>query len=384
MGQAKKVSIGFVVNNLVVGGVSNVLINLCNQFNVERYSVHLIVLSQNTPMEDIIPLEKHVNKVTFDYEFSDDYSLLAYLKNSFDYSNTEKRASQLIETIMQLELDILHFHTLPRQLVIGILAKRKQPQLQLVYTDHTYRIDKTEYNWYQLFFLKLAYQRLYREYHLVSVSPTVSEYISNFGLHSKSKKFETLSNTINISNYSRKTPIKSINQAVIIYVSRVCEQKGIETLIEAWQQLQHKGRLMIVGPDESNGRYQAMSKGLQNIEFKGSTDDVTQYLDLANIGVFPSEKEGLPLSLLEKMAFELPIVISNIPELVSILSDREEGLHFKKNDANDLVQQLMKLMDDETLRHRLGQAARKKVELMCEQNHPIRFHEQFYNELLSL
>ena len=142
----EKIKIGFVVNNLVIGGVSSVLIHLCNGLDQSKYELHLIVLSNDLEMEKIIPLKAHIKKYTFNYQFIESFSLFSYLKSAFNFRATKVRAIEILKCIKELNLDILHFHTLPRQLIIGQLALKENSRLKLVFTDHSVRLGQGEYN----------------------------------------------------------------------------------------------------------------------------------------------------------------------------------------------------------------------------------------------
>ena len=93
----------------------------------------------------------------------------------------------------------------------------------------------------------------------------------------------------------------------------------------------------------------------------GKRNDIYEILNEADIAVFPSHNEGLPLSLLEKMAMELPIVASDTNELSSIIINNFNGLLFKCGNSDDLAKKLSIFLADEPLRKQLGKNARETV-----------------------
>lgn len=374
-----KIRIGFVVNNLIVGGVSAVLIKLCNQLSPTKYDIHLIVLSNDLEMEKITPLKNHIKKYIFNYSFLESYTLLSYLKPAFNQKITKDRSIKVLTKIKELKLDILHFHTLPRQLVIGQLALKENPKLKLVFTDHLVRMSEGEYNGYQRQLLKVAFKKYYRNYNLIAVSKAVYNFIHKNSLNHK--VFKLLENSISIDEYNRNSPIETITENQFIYVSRMNHHKGQNTLIKAWKAVNHqdKGKLVLVGPDESNGKFRKMAEGDSSIVFTGSIPNVKDYLNCSTTAIFPSQKEGLPIALLEMMAYELPIICSNIPELISIISDKKEGLHFKLDDENDLINKIRFALENKDKMIQMGKNARSKVERICQENDPIKFHNEFYD-----
>lgn len=380
-----KIKIGFIANDLSVGGVSAVLINLCNRLNKELYEVHLLLLSANQKMETIVPLDSSVHKHIFDYPFSDNYSLLSYFKAAFNKKITLAKSAPVLNKIADLNIDILHFHTLPRQLVIGQLAKKANKNLSLIYTDHLVRLEDSGYSWYQKLALEFAHKRFYSNYHVIAVSNAVLNSLERNGRHDIKCRLQLLENSINIEEYSRIKPLDNFHENHFIYVSRMNHHKGQDTLIKAWLKLNNpnKGKLVLVGPDESNGSFHKMAKEDDSIIFTGSISTIKQYLENSNYAVFPSQKEGLPISLLEKMAFELPVICSDIPELTSIISDHQEGIYFKLDHVDSLVEKLDFAINNKMEMIEMGKNARKKVEEICSINDPIQFHNKLYNQLIT-
>lgn len=380
-----KKKICFIANNLTVGGVSRVLISLCNNLDEEQYELHLILLSYDLSMEKIIPLKQHITKHIIHYSFDLDYSLKGYLKSAFINKSTEIRATEILKKINEIDPHILHFHTLPRQLKIGQIAKRKNPKLKLVFTDHLVRFTTKEYKKYQYLLLAQAYKRFYKGYNLISVSKAVQYHLNKFSIPDNSQKHLLLENTINTSNYNRKTPLEDLKENCAVYVSRVNHHKGQITLINAWIKVNtpKKGNLLIIGPDETNGDIQKMANGDPTIKFLGSVPNVIDYLNRATLAIFPSQKEGLPIALLEKMALALPIIVSDIPELTTIIENKKEGLQFKLNDSNELAEKIKYALDHKTEMKQYGEMAKKKVEYICSKNNPIVFHNKLFSQLIE-
>jgi glycosyltransferase involved in cell wall biosynthesis len=75
----------------------------------------------------------------------------------------------------------------------------------------------------------------------------------------------------------------------------------------------------------------------------------------------PSEVEGLSISLLEAMAFGLPVVVSDIPGNVEALGTPPAGLVYPLRDRAALVAALNSLAASTVLRRELGQRAVDRV-----------------------
>lgn len=156
----------------------------------------------------------------------------------------------------------------------------------------------------------------------------------------------------------------------IVSVGRLVGAKGQHVLLGAFRRLVQEGRnvrLRLVGdgPDRISLETAAAQNGLQAlVTFEGAVgaDRVRCILQNANIFALPSFAEGIPISLMEAMAMEVPCVstaITGIPELIRSGAD---GILVAPADEDQLAAALARLVDDPDLRERLGRAGRRRVE----------------------
>jgi glycosyltransferase involved in cell wall biosynthesis len=81
--------------------------------------------------------------------------------------------------------------------------------------------------------------------------------------------------------------------------------------------------------------------------------------DVFTLGSFA---EGVPVVLMEAMAMEIPCVSTYIAGIPELISDGVSGLLVPASDVESLVEAIGRLMDDEQLRHRLGEAGRRRIQ----------------------
>jgi glycosyltransferase involved in cell wall biosynthesis len=158
------------------------------------------------------------------------------------------------------------------------------------------------------------------------------------------------SNTI--SRYNLKYKEKNRKIFNILFVGRIERQKGIYELLKAFSQIKNQNSyLYIMGSFVNNEKeinQLTIKLGIsQRVIFLGmiNGNERFKYFAQADLFVLPSYWEGLPLTILEAMAFGLPIVstkVGAIPEVVKkengilvnprdTLSIKEALLHFEKN-----------------------------------------------------
>ncbi|WP_017721981.1 glycosyltransferase family 4 protein [Kamptonema formosum] len=92
---------------------------------------------------------------------------------------------------------------------------------------------------------------------------------------------------------------------------------------------------------------------------------------LANADAFvlPSYNEGLPMSMLEAMAWGLPAIVTPVGGIPEIISDRHNGLFVQPGNQQQLVQAMQSLIEDEGLRLALGAAGRNRVQSLDIKNY---------------
>jgi len=178
-----------------------------------------------------------------------------------------------------------------------------------------------------------------------------------------------ISNGVDTATFVPRDDFKLREPARILFVGRLDPQKGLDTLIRASHLLRRtadttvKLQLLGEGPSRNELMDLVESLGLEpDVEFVGKNPDVRRYLEQADIFVLPSRAEGMSNALLEAMSCGLPVVATRIPGNLELVEDQVNGLLCNVDDEESLANSLATLMEDASLRGRLGRAARRKVE----------------------
>jgi glycosyltransferase involved in cell wall biosynthesis len=82
----------------------------------------------------------------------------------------------------------------------------------------------------------------------------------------------------------------------------------------------------------------------------------------ADIFVLPSYAEGLPVLLLEAMAYALPVIVSNVGGIPEVITDEKEGLLISAGNQRQLAESLNRLVNDPVLRDQMGCVARERCQ----------------------
>jgi glycosyltransferase involved in cell wall biosynthesis len=133
-----------------------------------------------------------------------------------------------------------------------------------------------------------------------------------------------------------------------LYVGRLSPEKGIATLLSAWQRIGDRLPIKIVGEGPEADRVRGAARQFAGIEFLGA-EPRTRVLSLlkeASVLVVPSVcYENFPVVAAEAFATGTPVLASNIGSLPAIVEPGQTGELFRPGDATDLAEKMMWLVD---------------------------------------
>lgn len=152
----------------------------------------------------------------------------------------------------------------------------------------------------------------------------------------------------------------------LLFLSTLSKNKGIYEALNLFMDINNVYNLKLIiagkGPEEPNIINIIQHNNLTNIEMVGFVSGEDKYSCFLNsdIYLFPSYYEGMPTSVLEAMAFGLPIVCSKVGALPEIFHNGING--FMVDDLGQLKSYVEKLLNDDKLRERIGENNRRYAE----------------------
>lgn len=170
---------------------------------------------------------------------------------------------------------------------------------------------------------------------------------------------------------------------VITTVARLTKEKGIIEFIKAFNKIVNKYfnvYFLIVGSSFEGDKEPIKEEEIKNIIddrykekliFLGFRKDIPKILKASDIFVLASYREGMPKSILEAMAMYLPVVASDISGNKEEVVDGETGFLFLPGDYESLTNILMKLIEDNELRKKMGIKGRERVEELFDEKRII-------------
>ena len=153
---------------------------------------------------------------------------------------------------------------------------------------------------------------------------------------------------------------------LIVSVGELDDNKNHATVIKALailKQASFKYVICGVGPNKDMLTKMAAEAGLPDkVILAGYRSDIPDILHAADLFVFPSFHEGMPVSALEAMACGLPLICSSIRGNVDIINDGDNGFLFKPTEVKKLAERISYLLDRKDERKRMGERNRVLVQ----------------------
>jgi len=183
---------------------------------------------------------------------------------------------------------------------------------------------------------------------------------------------------------------KTAGEIIVLFLGNLCQRKGIWDLVACAKKLPFFARLVLVGGEEDPGiacalRAYLAREGLEDrVELTGPAVGTAKFNWLRNADIFvlPSYAEGVPISMLEAAAAGLPLIVTPVGGIPSVLSGKEHAIFVQPGDRNALSSAMISLIETPALRAKLGNAARKHVLEQYGIDHTARKYLDLYRELI--
>jgi glycosyltransferase involved in cell wall biosynthesis len=154
---------------------------------------------------------------------------------------------------------------------------------------------------------------------------------------------------------------------VVICVANLMPIKGIDTLLQAWRQIDMADRpvcLLLVGDGPLRPSLVQLANQLccrPAVRFLGHRNDVEQLLRAADLFVLPSRYEACSNVTLEAMASGLPVVACDVGGMRELITPDQTGWLVSPDSPQQLADTISAVLTDGPSRHRAGQAGRETV-----------------------
>jgi glycosyltransferase involved in cell wall biosynthesis len=342
------------------GGIGTSIKNLATGLLAEGCSVRVLVYGQK---------EENV--------FDDNGICIQQIQNvklkGLSWYLTRKKLQKIIDGLYESkEIDLVEAPDWTG--ITSFISTKKCPVVIRLNGSDTYfcHLDQRPVKWKNKFHERRALQQADG---LLSVSQFTADLTNKvFGLD---KKFTIIPNSINCTTFEVEHQNTTLLPTVL-YFGTLIRKKGLLELPLIFNEVIKKksnAKLVLIGKDASDifsgsaSTWQLMqelfsSEAINNVTYLGSVpySEIKKGIEQANVCVFPTFAEALPVSWLEAMALKKPIVASNIGWATEVLDDGISGFLEHPTQHKAYANKIITLLENLNLQSKFGIQARKKVE----------------------
>ncbi|HEY7096450.1 MAG TPA: glycosyltransferase [Terriglobales bacterium] len=376
--RAERRRVFFLVDSLQLGGTETQAVELALRLSSTTYDVTLGCLKKEGPL-----LER-LNKTCIRVEEF-------YPRGGLDSFGGLYQLLRLRNYLRKGKFDVVHTHDLWSNLV-GIPAAK----LADVPVTVSSQRDLSHDTWY-----KSVPGRLLREAQRRSTVVLTNANAIREGLIRQEgfvpARVKVIHNGIDTERFTNAVPDRvrlfyglSDCRFVVLVGNMHSDVKGHPTLIAAARRVLNvfpNVRFVLVGDGHRRKAFEQMvadAKLGANFLFFGSRSDVPDILASCDIGILPSDSEGLPNALLEYMAAGLPTIATRVGGNMEVIADRTTGLLIPPQNPAALAESLIRLLNDSSLARRLGTNGQRFVRERFSFESLTRAVDDLYSHLLQV
>ena len=333
---------------------------------VPQFERNNVKLLQNLGYEIHYASNYHTPSYGNDNSRLDDMGIIRhqidFVRSPYKLLDNWKAYCQLKDVMKQDKYDLVHCHT-PMGGVLARLAAYKTHTAPVIYTAHGFHFYKgaPKKNWLfyypvEKFLSRYTYQQicLNKEDFEIARKKFKAEYVDYIpGVGIDLEKFQNLA-------VDRESKIKELglpkNKKILLSVGELIKRKNHETIIRAIAELKDPSLIYVIcGHGELEEYLKELCKRLKvddQIYFLGYRTDILEIYPIADLFIFPSWQEGLPVALLEAMASGLPAICSDIRGNRDLI--QESSCLMKENTPEEYQYAIKKLLKSEETMKKLG------------------------------
>jgi len=173
------------------------------------------------------------------------------------------------------------------------------------------------------------------------------------------------------------------------WIGRMTAVKRTDDVLIAFKSLRDSGVDAVLcmvgdGPDRVPLEQRAHDLGVaRDTVFLGYQEDVAPFYAAFDVLVLPSGNEGTPVTVIEALAAERPVVATRVGGVPDVVRDGEDGFLVEAGATDDLADRLGRLARDPDLRARMGRKGRERVLPRYAVERLVDDVDELYRSLLS-
>jgi glycosyltransferase involved in cell wall biosynthesis len=154
---------------------------------------------------------------------------------------------------------------------------------------------------------------------------------------------------------------------IVTVAARLVPEKRLDVLLEAMAivvGLQPSAHLVVVGDGPCRESWERLASDLgiaDQVHFMGYRTDVPGLLMESDCGVLSSDREGMPLFLVESLAAGTPVVATDVGAIRQMIHENETGYVVHRRDPEHMAASIVRVLEDPSARERMAVACRAEA-----------------------
>lgn len=262
--------------------------------------------------------------------------------------------------------DIIHLHSSK----VGVLGRLVFPNEKIVYTVHGFDSIRIAYRKYLP--LEKVLQRKCST--IVGVSEYDKANLLNEGI---TNHVEVVYNGITIPVRLKDNPFADLMtfKKKVLCIARLSPPKNIDIFVQLAFMLPDYAFIWIGNQQDFLG------KSPKNLYFMGSLPNAGAYNEYADLFILPSNYEGLPMTIIEAMAFGKPVVASNVGGISEIVVNDENG-YTVENSADAFCEKICYILESDDVYTHFSLKALTKYQERLKVDKMVEGYLRIYNKML--
>lgn len=280
-------------------------------------------------------------------------------------------------------VDVIHthhfnqlFYSLPAAKLLGI---------RIIHTEHSIEAYKQRH-------LRWALRWMSALCHKVTAIGADGEQVLSRKVGIPAKRLTVIRAAVDFARFevdaasARAAMGLSPEHRVAVIIARLYPEKNHRLLLTAFRKIASEmpeARLLVVGDGIERERIEHHVEQLQlgeQVQLLGVRRDIPQILAASDVFVLCSDREGLPIAVLEAMAASRPVVATRVGDLPLVVKDGETGLLVNACDPEGLAGAIGTLLRDPERARQLGAKGRQLVQAQYNLESMLQEHQKLYGQ----
>ncbi len=299
--------------------------------------------------------------------------------------------NKVASIIKKEKVELIHSHG--TRATSNTFYAAKQTKIPIIYTVHAWSFHPSLHS--LSFKVRVFFEKLLTE--KVNLTICVSNVNQQEGIRLfRLNNSKVIPNGVDLHKFNYQEEFSDVRHEfgipkerfLVGYIVRMNKQKDPITLLRAVKKVVLSNKnisFLFVGEGDLKAEMEKFIKKnnlCDSIFFKGFRTDIPRILSSIDVYVLPSLWEGLPIGVLEAMAMEKKIIVSDAEANKELIANNDNGIVFQRQDVDGLASSILRMYQDSIKAKGMAIKARKVVYQKYDLQNMVREIERTYFDLI--